>query len=86
MFLVGLVCIFFAGIYIMVTELYREFGRVTATILLPGAILIGGIGATLFPWVFKRYILQIHYSFWYEFAEEYFKELFSICCWLLIAE
>jgi hypothetical protein len=68
MFFVALVCIFFTGIYIMVTELYREFGRVTATILLPGAVLIGGIGATLFPWVFKRYIMQIHYEFWFEFA------------------
>jgi hypothetical protein len=61
MFMLALVCIFFTGIYIMVTEVYREFGGVTATILLPGAILIGGIGATLFPWVFKRYIMQIHY-------------------------
>lgn len=35
---------------------------------MPAAILVGAIGATLFPWVFKDYIIQIHYEFWLEFA------------------
>lgn len=52
----------------MVQDSYKDLGCLAATILLPGAIIIGGIGGAFFPWVLKRFLLQIHYQLWFEFA------------------
>jgi hypothetical protein len=64
MFIVALICAFFTGIVITTQELFKELGCVAGVILFPAAVIVGGLGATLFPWVYKRYILNIHYMFW----------------------
>lgn len=79
MFFVAILCSFFTGIFLMLRDTYHDFGYVAGTVLAPGAILIGGIGGAFFPYLFRSYIIEIHYKFWLEFAEIYFGEICSCC-------
>jgi hypothetical protein len=68
MFLVAVVFSFFTGIYLMIRDTFKDFGCVAGIILAPAAIIIGGIGGAFFPYLFRSYIIEIHYKFWIEFA------------------
>lgn len=65
MFLVAEICAFFFGIFVIARDSSYEFGCFLAMLLLPASIVIGGLGAAFFPWVFKDYIMQLHYEFWF---------------------
>jgi len=50
--------------FVMVWELFEEYDWIGGILLIPAGLVIGGVGATFFPWVFKRWILVIHYMLW----------------------
>lgn len=79
MFLAAIVCSFFTGIYLMLRDTFLDFGCLAGILLAPGAIIIGGICGAVFPYLFRSYIIELHYKFWIEFATIYFQEVCSAC-------
>ena len=75
LFMAALVYCFFMGIYIMVEDMFEEFGWLGGLLLLPLGMFVGGVGAAFFPWVFRPWIIEIHYFFWIEMASSYFEKL-----------
>lgn len=75
LFMIALVYCFFMGMFLMAGKMFEELGWLPGVILLPVGMVLGGLGAAFFPWIFKVWIIEIHYLFWMEMAGSYFEAL-----------